>query len=111
MKHLYMSKHAVMGIDTYYSIAVPCIVPYKSYTLYCKKPDCDDSVLYMIGPNGKPHPLPPLHHMSEDELFQEGLVADYILPFDYVLALANAIMDNYKTMRTTRELVQVNYED
>lgn len=97
----------------YYSIVLPSCKDGEShenpYILHIKNPDQDDSVLYLVLPKNSIMNLPPLHKMSEEELFQEGLVAEYErIPYDYMLRLVNTIMKNYKSCTfNTRKSVQV----
>ena len=97
----------------YYSIVLPSYKKGESlqnpYILHIKNPGKDDSVLYLILPKNSIQDLPPLHTMSEEEIFQESLVADYgRIPFDYMLRLVQTIMKNYKSCTfNTRITVQV----
>lgn len=96
--------------DHYYSIVLRTYKKGESpYILNIKNPGQDDSVLYLVLPKNGIMNLPPLHLMSEEELFQESLVADYgSIPFDYMLRLVQTIMKNYKDCTfKTRILVQV----
>lgn len=97
----------------YYSIVLPSCKKFETHTnpyiVHIKNPGEDDSSLYMILPSNGIRDLPPLHRMSEEELFQEGLVADYErIPYDYMLRLVRTLMKNYKACTfKTQTIVQV----
>lgn len=105
--------HTYSTDDHYYSIVLPSCKKGEShqnpYILHIKNPGQDDSVLYLVLPKNSIQDLPPLHLMSEEELFQESLVADYgRIPFDYMLRLVQTIMKNYESCTfNTRIIVQV----
>lgn len=98
--------------DQYYSIVLSSCTKGEShknpYIVHIKNPDKDDSVLYIISPDNALIDLPALHKMSEEELFQEGLIADYPIPYDYMLRLVRTIMKNYEECTNkTRIVVEV----
>ena len=111
-EEVFMWHNFITGTH-YYSIVLPSCKKGEShqnpYILHIKNPGQDDSILYLVLPKNSIQNLPPLHLMSEEELFQESLVADYgRIPFDYMLRLVQTIMKNYKDCTfKTRIIVQV----
>lgn len=100
--------------DTYYSIAFPFGSDFVGYNLHVKNPGEVDCYVYTVHSDNIRGiiDIPNLHLMSEEEIFQESLVADYGLPFDLVLQCIKTIIREFKDFSSTgqsRMMIQVQY--